>query len=222
MSTCWQILILNALEVLDRAEAPHGLYGMRQAHSIKGRLPKLAHLLSSPGKTNILRCSGLQGIQSRFGSDDVRFSAEGGECVSLQVLDCATTKVRHYGSVYRLDEQRTKEPKEPEWELERLVPKLSSKSRGSYTRGILLVAHYASRKELQSFLGRSAGPDFLSRYQLAHFSREWADRYERGFRTAINLWTPEARSVEPPAANPAVAPVVYSWPQGRGVAEADR
>ena len=191
MKLCWQQALLDGLEALDHRESPHGIYGMRQAHSAKGRLPSLAHLLSSSSQTNVLRPSGLLGIQSRFGSDDLRFSAEGGEYVSLQVLDWATTKVRHYGSTYRLDEHYGKKSRTPDWELESLVPKLSSSSRGVLTMGILVVAHYASAKELQSLLGRGASPGFLSRYELAHFSRDWEDRYGRGFETAVHLWTPQ-------------------------------
>ncbi len=54
MNTPWQIVILDALEALDQKEGPHGLYGIRQAHSSSGRLPKLAHLLGSPGKLIIM------------------------------------------------------------------------------------------------------------------------------------------------------------------------
>ena len=191
MKLCWQKALLDGLEALDRQESPHGVYVMRQAHSSKGRLPSLAHLLSSSGQTNVLRPCGLQGIQSRFGSNDLRFSAEGGECVSLQVLDWATTKVRHYGSTYRLDEHHGKKSKTPDWELESLVPKLSSSSRGVLTMGILVVAHCASAKDLQSLLGRCASPEFLKRYEVAHFSRDWEDRYGRDFQTAFHLWTPQ-------------------------------
>ena len=191
MKLCWQKPLLDGLEALDRQEGPHGVYGIRQAYSAKERLPSLAHLFSSSGQTNVLRPIGLQGIQSRFGSDDLRFSAEGGECVSLQVLDWATTKVRHYGSTYRMDGHHGKEPRTPDWELESLVPRLSSRSRGVLTMGILLVAHYASAKELQSLLGRSARPEFLKRYEVAHFSRGWGDRYGRDFQTAVHLWTPQ-------------------------------
>ena len=199
MSTFWQILILDALEALDRREEPHGLYGIRQAHSSKGRLPKLAHLFSSPGKTDILRCNGLRGIQTRFGASDIWFTTGSGECVVLQVLDYATTKVRHYGSAYRLDEHHSKEASEPDWELERLVPKLSTRKHNDSTRGILLLTHFRHEKELESLLGRSTDPDFLGRYQIAHFRREWQDRYGRDFRTATHLWTSLVAPVEPGA-----------------------
>src|SRR6266446_6140063 len=103
MNQPWPTSMLDALEALDGQEKPHGLYGIRQAHSQKGRLPTLAHLLSSFGKASKFRPAGVRGIRNRFGSDAIGFCTEAGECVALQVLDYATTKVRHYGSVYRLD-----------------------------------------------------------------------------------------------------------------------
>ena len=213
MSPCWQILILDALEALDQQEEPHGLYGIRQAHSSKGRLPKLAHLLSSPGKADILRCNGLRGTQSRFGSSDLRFSTGSGECVVLEVLDYATTKVRHYGSAYRLDEYHTKPTTEPDWELESLVPKLSTKKRSNSTRGILLLTHFRHEKALNCLLGRSTDPDFLGRYQVAHFKREWQDRYGRDFRTAMHLWTSPVTGVQD-GARPNGGPATQSGNSG--------
>ena len=195
MSSCWQILLLDALEMLDGEEEPHGLYGMRQAHtrSAKGKLPKLANLLSCPGERNILRRSGFRNVRSWFGSD-LRFTTESGECVVLKVLDHATTKVRHYGSAYRLDEHYRKQASEVEWDLESVLPKISTRDR---IDGILLFFHYHRRKELQHLFGQSADPDFLSRYRLAIFSREWEDRYGRGFKTAIHLWAPQETNVQP-------------------------
>jgi hypothetical protein len=196
MKPCWQNRLLDSLEALDLQERPHGLYGLRQAYAVQGRLPTLAHLFGSKGKTNVLRRSGLEGIQSRFGSHDLWFNAEDGEGIILRVLDWATTKVRHYGSAYRLDEHHGKPPRTPDWDLESLVPKLSSRGPGDYRHGILLVAHYASGKELQKVLGRGDSPDFLSRYKVAHFARGWEDRYGRGFRTAVRLWTSEATNLD--------------------------
>ena len=183
------MLLLDCLESLDRQESPHGIYGIRQAYSTNGRLPTLAHLFSSAGSTNILRPCGLKGNQSRYDSDDLRFGLETGECISLQVLDYATTKVRLFGSTYRLDDHQAKKSEQPKWDLESKVPKLSGSSQGALTMGILLLIHYASGSEIMSVLGRSTSLEFLSRYQIAHFNHVWEDRYKRGFQTAIHLWT---------------------------------
>ncbi|HUR46627.1 MAG TPA: hypothetical protein VMZ27_12180 [Candidatus Saccharimonadales bacterium] len=171
MSTPWQNVIIDALQVLDQKEVQHGLYGIRQAHSAGRRLPKLAHLLSSPGRTDISHSNGFQVSQSRFGSDDIRFTTTDGESVVLEVLDYATTKVRHYGSSYRADARYGKDVVEPDWELESLVPKLSTNQRDNSTRGILLVAHFRQQKEVKVMLGRSTDQDFLDRYQVDHNER---------------------------------------------------
>jgi hypothetical protein len=196
MNTSWEIVILDALEALDRKEGPHGLYGIRQANSSGGQLPKLAHLLSSTGKTGILRSSGFRSIQTRYSGSDLWFSTGTGECIILHVLDHATTKVRQYGSAYRLDAHHPKAAKEPGWQLESLVPKLSTRGDTVYTRGLLLVAHFRTEKDLGSMLGRSTKPDFLGRYQIRHFARDWQDRYGRDFRTAIHLWIYQKRPVK--------------------------
>jgi hypothetical protein len=187
MSTYWPIQILDALEALDREEVPHGLYGLRQAYASKRRIPTLAHLFSSTGKASILARNGFEGIQTRSTSADIYFSTGGGESVGLHVLEYATTKVRHYGSTYRLDKHYAKKSKDPNWELESLVPKLS-KNRIS-TRGILLLAHFQNNEQLEKVLGRSTEPDFLSRYHVTHTVREWQDRFGRDFRTAVHLWS---------------------------------
>ena len=216
MGTCWQVVILDALAALDEKEGPHGLYGIRKAHSTGKRLPKIAHLLSSPGSTDILRCNGFCAVQSRLDSGHLRFTTRTGERVVLQVLDHATTKVRHYGSSYRVDEGHTKKPKEPDWELERLIPKLSTKQRLDSTCGILLVAHFRQEKEIKTLLGRSADQKFLRRYQISHFGREWRDRYGRDFCTAIPLWTSMQATAEP-CASPNDGPVMR--PDSLGVGE---
>ncbi len=192
MKLCWQILLLDCLESLDRQESPHGIYGLRQAYSTNGRLPTLAHLFSSAGSTNILRPCGLKGKQSRYDSDDLRFGLVTGECISLRVLDYATTKVRLFGSAYRLDDHQTKKSEQPNWDLESLIPKLPASSQGALSMGILLVIHYPLG-EIMSVLGRSTNPEFLSRYQVAHFDRLWEDRHKRGFQTALHLWTPQTQ-----------------------------
>jgi hypothetical protein len=191
MKPDWQKVVLDGLEALDGLESPHGLYGLCEAHSVEGRRPSLAHLLVASGKTSVLRQAGFQDLHSRFGSEKLRFRTEDGDGVALQVLDYATTKVRHYGSAYRLDTHHGKVPAPPDWDLESMVPKLPDGTPG--TRGILLVAHFASGKELPDLVGRSTSPDFLSRHGIAHFSRGWEDRHGRGFQTAVLLWNSASR-----------------------------
>ncbi len=191
MKSGWQKVVLDGLEALDGQESPHGLYGLREAYSVEGRRPSLAHLLGASGKTSVLRHAGFQDLHSRFGSEKLRFRTEDGDGVALQVLDYATTKVRQYGSAYRLDTHHGKLPTPPDWDLESLVPKLPDGTPG--TRGILLVAHFASGKELPDLLGRSTSPEFLSRHGVAHFSRGWEDRHGRGFLTAVLLWNSASR-----------------------------
>jgi hypothetical protein len=191
----WQKQILDALEDLDRAEGPHGLYGMRQAHAKNGRLPKFAHLLST-GKTGILKPNDFQSIQSRFRSDDLWFYT-GNEHVVLTVRDFATTKVRQFGSEFRVDDHEQKSVADSGLDLETSVPKLSKNRAKGSAYGILLIAHYRQLKEIETLLGRSTDPDFLARYQVCHFTRNWIDRYDRKFQTALHLWSSLPQRAEP-------------------------
>jgi len=193
MSTSWQTLLLDALDALDLEEAPHGLYGILQAHAANGKLPTLAYLLASPtGKLAVLRRAGLRSYHRRLHSDDLGFAVEGVGEVALRVLDYATTKVRHYGSAYRLDTHHAKETRAPDWELESLLPKLRN-LHPKDVHGVLLVAHFAASNEIAPVLGRSTDPVFLNRYRLAHLAREWEDRQGRVFQTAVHLWHRIAR-----------------------------
>jgi hypothetical protein len=170
MNQTWPTRLLDQLELVDTQEAPHGLYGIRRAYAPEGKLPSAAHVLAAPGKVGLLTKCGFSGPFSRPGSDLLSFTS-GGETVSLQILDYATTKVRHYGSAFRLDKHHTKHPREPAWDLDTLAPKLCSDRYA--THGILLIAHYISTREIESVLGKTTDPVFLDRYILAHYSREW-------------------------------------------------
>jgi hypothetical protein len=185
--------LLDQLELVDTQEAPHGLYGIRRAYAPEGKLPSAAHVLAAPGKVGLVTKCGFSGPFSRPGSETLSFTS-GGEPVSLQILDYATTKVRHYGSAFRLDKRHTKHPREPAWDLDTRVPKLCSDRYA--THAILLIAHYISTTEIEGVLGKTTDPVFLDRYAVAHYSREWDDRYARGFRTALHLWAPRINDDE--------------------------
>jgi hypothetical protein len=203
MSQSWPARFLDYLEIVDTQEAPHGLYGMLRAYAPEGRLPTLAEVLAAPGKIDLLKKCGFSNPSAhrRYRSPfsdrrkEVLGFSVGAERVSLDILNYATTKVRHYGSAFRLDKRHLKQPKEPGWDLESLVPKLG-RSRGE-TDAILLIAHYASMRELEGVLGKTVEHPFLDRYGLAHYARDRDDPYERGFRTSLQLWVPRIDGADP-------------------------
>ena len=125
MNQTWPMRLLDQLELVDAQEAPHGLYGIRRAYAPEGKLPSAAHVLASPGKVGLLTKCGFSGRSTSPDSHILSFTS-GGETVSLQILDYATTKVRQYGSAFRLDKRHVKQPREPAWDLNTLVPKLCS------------------------------------------------------------------------------------------------
>jgi hypothetical protein len=214
MNQSWPIRLLDQLELVDAQEAPHGLYGIRRAYAPEGPLPSAAHVLGSPRMAGLLQKCRFSGRSPKPGSDVLSFTA-GSESVSLQILDYATTKVRHFGSAFRLDKHPGRQPREPRWDLESRVPKLR---RGWYgTSGILLIAHTVSARETEGLLGKTADPAFLDRYVLTHHIREWDDRYARGFRTALHLWVPRMDDAEPGAASDDVPTTAQKHPADTGV-----
>jgi hypothetical protein len=195
MSQSWPTQLLDLLERVDAEEAPHGLYGIRRAYTPEGPLPSAAHVLGGPSMVNLFRRCGFSGGTSGRHSQVVSFTT-GGETVWLQILDYATTKVRHFGSAFRLDKHHTKQSSEPRWDLETLVPKLTRQSRLYETQSLLLIAHFVSDSDLKKVLGKTVDPAFLDRYGLACHVRMWDDRYARGFRTALHLWVPQIFDAE--------------------------
>jgi hypothetical protein len=188
MNQPWPIRLLDQLEILDTDEAPHGLYGIRRAYAPEGPLPTMAQVLGSPRKVGLPAKCGFAGRAHGWENLSI---ATGSAHISLRILDYATTKVRHFGSAFRVDRNPGKASKEPAWDLMTLLPKL----RGSHA--LLLVAHTATVKEIETVLGKTTDPAFLERYALDHHAREWDDRYGRGFRTALHLWVPRTDPREP-------------------------
>ena len=196
MSVPWSTRLLDALLVLDEAEAPHGLYGVRQAHVLaSGRLPTLAQVLLSDRRANFVEPLGLKDHGSQARDNRLSLLIGQSERVELQVLDHASTKVRAFGSAHRLDTHHGKAETEPRWNLEKLVPKLGEaarwqgRNRFPFSQAILLVAHAPTWQGLRGMIGRTAEEGILSRYGVVLALREWADRYERGFHSGLYLWT---------------------------------
>jgi hypothetical protein len=183
--------LLELVRAFDVREAPHGLYGVLPEYVNGGRMPSLAHVLALP-RAKVLREIGGN-CHSRLRDTRVRIHVEGA-WVSLTVLDHATTKVRRFGSAYRLDAHDGKPPLAPPWRLDSLVPKLG-KGIGSWgyrRQALLVVMHAETEREIHTFAGRVAEPAFLDRYGVAMTRDLWSDRYDRGFFTGVYLWVGES------------------------------
>ncbi len=195
MPPSWQISFVDALLALDAAEAPHGLYGIRHARAGDAeRWPTFAEILLFPKKNNFFTQFGFVDIGSRARQNELTFLIDPDHEVRLQALDHASTKVRRFGSSHRLDTHHHKTKTEPEWDLEKLVPKLDGPDRyghrrdSTVTRAILLLAHAPTDRQLRALTGRATEEDFLRKYAVTLVSHEWKDRYERDFFSGIYLW----------------------------------
>lgn len=190
----WQTRLLDALIALDQEESPHGLYGLREAHSTDPRqLRSWEYILWSPAATDFVRRHGFGPPPGhRLGRS--LLSIEGTGAVSIKILNLASTKVRCFGSAYRLDKATPQREFDPDWDISRELTHLwKSKSRYGFsprkTRSVLLISHAAKIQNVHEFLGDVRSVSFLQRYHLELHERDWSDHYDRGFESGIFLWT---------------------------------
>lgn len=191
--TSWPTTLLQRLEALDVSEAPHGLYGIRWAYSSGDHFPQLAHVLASNKRAGFFpKHYGTSGSQNQNYDSVVFCDPSNAVVVSLTMEDLATTKVRKFGSSYRVDLKHRKES-ECQVDVRRLVRRSvrHSMSDGIHSVGaLLLIAHTTDENELTSLLGDYGESDFLKRYGMQRHTLEWKDRFGRGFLTTLNLWVP--------------------------------
>ncbi|MDB6076436.1 MAG: hypothetical protein JWO82_183, partial [Akkermansiaceae bacterium] len=123
--------------------------------------------------------------------------------VSLTMADYATTKVRQYGDTHVLDRAHGKREEEDPAVVEALVSKLAKLRKlvpvtdddlpvAGYW-AVMMIAHVPIERRLLKLLGRFGDGAYLERYGLELAVRQWEDRYQRGFFTALWLWTLEFR-----------------------------
>lgn len=189
MNPHWADKFLNHLLALDLREAPHGLYGIRRAYARDGRLPTLAHVLGSKKKSGFIHAYYPEYVRQWQLSDDLVF-LDGLCVVALNISDRATTKVREFGSAYRLDSHNSKDLKESEWNLERLVLRSVGKTSDLSEKARLLVLHTASKKEVAPLLGRCGDAEFLAKYGIERRWIDWEDHFGRKIHTSLSLWVP--------------------------------
>jgi hypothetical protein len=201
MATPWQTRLLDELERIDEEEAPHGLYGIRDAHRQVNRLPTYAQLFSSTRTLNLAHRCGF-GNGNTSWDDRMRFAVPGMVGVWLEFRDYATTKVQKFGSKDRLDKMEHRDGANCLQDLENSIPKLYRSVRlgrrhGACSYGLLLVAHSPDERGLGRLLGGTIEERFLIRYGLRNWFRQWPDRHGRDFTTALSLWsasTPHANT----------------------------
>lgn len=186
----WQEKMVAELRVIDREQAPHGLYGMREALKERSWLYPLATLLfKKPPETNLHRRLGFKATTESY-DDWANFTAPDNARVHLTLLTHATTKIRHYGGSYILDKVHGKKAG-PHPDLESIVPKLTGQQGFPTTtvNALLFVAHAPTERKLMAVLDRAATPEFMGRYGVSLVCEVWEDIYQRGFHSGIFLWT---------------------------------
>lgn len=189
MKTHWAEAIVQELRQVDREEAPHGLYGLRQSRQVGARLPNLAHLLVAP-PIRLLKRAGVSQRSDSISAEYFSFGAEGPRNVLVDIETHADTKVREFGDTFRLD-KRSRPTGRPAPDLQRNLTVLSKRlqenhGRETYSFGLLFIGHFAKRKDLLALVQPVTAPEFLERHALLHCGE--VDGYGRDFWSAIQLW----------------------------------
>jgi hypothetical protein len=193
----WQDDFLDEIRKVDREQAPHGLYGMREALADEFRkkneswLPLPGRMLgASDPRTGIAKRLGWTARHGYHGT--ISFNPPGKRTVTLRVETHASTKVRHYGDGYVLDKVHGKKPAENPDLLESTVPQIRKEARSAVdTPGLLFMAHIHTPRGFAQLLGKTREATFLERYGLSFHSRTWEDIHGRGFHSGLFLWVAE-------------------------------
>ena len=191
MKIDWKKSLIESLKGIDRDQAPHGIYGMRQAYSSTKRLPSFQTLFCSPECRRVFIDHGFNHL--RNDKKGLHFDLEGGTKVALYIADFADTKVRKFGSSYLLDKKNRKETLDEFSKLEKVLPKLWKEDNRAFSssnglRSYLLIAHFQKKNEFEKIVTKVSSREFLERYRLSFLSEMWEDKYNRGFFTTISIW----------------------------------
>lgn len=191
MNSHWAGRLVFELRQVDRDEAPHGLYGLRENRRQGDRLPKLPFILAAP-PIRLLRRIGVTQHVGEPAADSLGFGVEGPRNVLLEFFSYADTKVRRFGDTYRLDKQG-----EP---FDRAVPDLKSglarlgrrvlekHGRFTYSFGLLFIGHFSRERDVGGFVDDVCATDFLRKHGFLHVGESWADVHGRDFWSTLHIW----------------------------------
>jgi hypothetical protein len=187
----WAQSIVRELRLVDGEEAPHGLYGLRQARKVGPKLPKLSSILVDP-PIRLLKRMQVAQHGNYLRKDHLSFGVDGPRNVLVDVETYADTKVREFGDTFRVDKRSAPVGRcLPEFRT--LLPRLSKRlsadhGRWTYSFGLLFIGHFAKEKDMSSSLQPLISPDFLGRHVLNYVGDTWKDVHGRAFWSCVHLW----------------------------------
>lgn len=176
---------------IDRETAPHGLYGLREAHQTDPAvLPSLSRILIGLPFDLIRKVGGTSPHADRR-REGIQFQL-GARQIELTVRAEATTKIRKFGNRYVLDPRTEVSHLEVTGladQLARLGKDARDRKWGGRRRGALLaIGHFPKRAEAEADVRDALAPAFLARWQFRHAGAIWEDIHDRKFWTSLQLW----------------------------------
>jgi hypothetical protein len=177
-------IVLAALDALDVADAPHGLYA---GHDLEPtRAPTSLYREWNVGLRPALERSGATDLYARspFAHPTFHFP-EIGAC-ELLIRRVATIKVRRFGSAYRVDDRADRSAHWADAGIAALTNGLRyPRSDGPRRLSMVVLIGFAREaapleRELQQLARDTRG--------LESASRCWPDRYDRAFSVGVTVW----------------------------------
>ena len=176
--------VITALDALDIADAPHGLYAGHDLDPL--RTPTSLYREWTVGLWPALQQLGATDVYARSPFAQPSFHLpEVGRC-ALHIRRIALIKVRRFGSAYRVDDRADRSARWADADVATLLNRLRYPRAGRFHPVPLVVLIGFAReatplgRELQQLTRETRG--------LESARRAWVDRYGRAFSVGVSVW----------------------------------
>jgi hypothetical protein len=175
--------VLNALDALDVADGPHGLYS---CHDLEpSRPPTSLYREWNVGLRPALEQLGATELSARSPFAEPSFHLAGLGLCELLIRRVATIKVRRFGSAYRVDDRVDRSEHWAAADVGALLNGLRYPRAERHRCSMVVLMGFAREehpleRELRQIARDTKG--------LESAERSWPDRYGRAFSVGVTVW----------------------------------
>jgi hypothetical protein len=174
--------VLNALDALDVADGPHGLYS---CHDLEpSRPPTSLYREWNVGLRPALEQLGATELSARSPFAEPSFHLAGLGLCELRIRRVATIKVRRFGSAYRVDDRVDRSQHWQAADVGALLNGLRYPPTGRRLSMVVLIGFAREARPLERELREVA----RDQQGLESVQRCWPDRYGRAFSVGVTVW----------------------------------
>lgn len=175
--------VMNALDALDVADGPHGLYSCHDLEPT--RPPTSLYREWNVGLRPALERFGATELSARSPFAEPSFHVAGLGLCELHIRRVATIKVRRFGSAYRVDDRADRSEHWDAADIGTLLNRLRHPRQWQRRLTMVVLIGFAREarpleRELQQIARDMQG--------LESAERSWPDRYGRAFSVGVTVW----------------------------------